>query len=479
MKKQGLLSFEAAAAVLVPGLSAYTILHYQLRPRPGEFLLLLAGAQGCNTVFVSIAAKLGLRIIVAASNTDAMNMYSDHPAVSRVVDVNNECLATAVADETGGLGVQCIVDYMSRADVSKPAPAVLRTLTSATGTRESLHPHPSTNVNDSTSSSSSTPSSTSSSSSLSSSSGEGSSAHFAVVEGKDVLVVDRVDVAQRKDAVRVAEVLGLSGYVAGALASTLTPLPVVPPLPEEGGDEDIATSSSFSASSSSSAVSSSLSQSSNNQQQQQQQQQSREGPGLYTLASEASGNDMDGDVDVDVDGINDPFASLSSPIKNPSRHAMGSGHSATAMYSQTPATASTSSTSTSSSSSSYSSISSSSLSTSATALRELQAPASSFISLEDDPDVDVDGEARELRRELALQARAADDVAREAASEAIAFVPLETLIACLAVGGHLVTVDSVVHVSEAAARQLYLRNASISFHFPVRPMLPCQHVHQV
>ena len=46
-------------------------------------------------------------------------------------------------------------------------------------------------------------------------------------------------------------------------------------------------------------------------------------------------------------------------------------------------------------------------------------------------------------------------------------VPIDEMLQCLAVGGRLLTCNSVFQVDPGVARQLHLRNASLAFHFPV------------
>lgn len=166
------LSHEEACAALVPCLRAFTALYYQLHLRPHQFLLFLAPKTGAETIPAQLAVLLGARVIVVAKTSEAANMYNECPYVIRVIDLegeifdnqltmdlyanspeqntNNEpsdfnvppltSVVDAVMEETGGMGVDCILDYqdLDAYDSPKYDTSIFET---------SITPNSSTNMN--------------------------------------------------------------------------------------------------------------------------------------------------------------------------------------------------------------------------------------------------------------------------------------------------------------------------------------------
>lgn len=79
-------------------------------------------------------------MIVAASDSETVNFYTDSSLVLRVIDLRVDSLVTALSHETGGLGASIIVDARSNSDISQPQPPILETLLGGTEAQLRIHP---------------------------------------------------------------------------------------------------------------------------------------------------------------------------------------------------------------------------------------------------------------------------------------------------------------------------------------------------
>jgi len=105
------ISHEDAAASLLAGLRAYTALHYQLKIIAGETMLILNGASESGHLAVQLASLLGVRVLTSASSLEEMTYLEDlNVKIARIIDLNTISLLDAVMEETGGLGVDAILD---------------------------------------------------------------------------------------------------------------------------------------------------------------------------------------------------------------------------------------------------------------------------------------------------------------------------------------------------------------------------------
>jgi len=105
------ISHEDAAASLAAGLRAYTALHYQLKIIAGESILIIGGASESGHLAVQLASLLGVRVLASASSAEEINYLEDlNVKIARVIDTTSTSLLEAVMEETGGLGVDAILD---------------------------------------------------------------------------------------------------------------------------------------------------------------------------------------------------------------------------------------------------------------------------------------------------------------------------------------------------------------------------------
>lgn len=102
---------EDAAASLAAGVLAYTALHYQLKVIAGETILIIGGASDRGHLAVQLASLLGLRVIATVRTPDEASYLDDlNTKIARVINLTTTGLLEAVLEETGGLGVDAILD---------------------------------------------------------------------------------------------------------------------------------------------------------------------------------------------------------------------------------------------------------------------------------------------------------------------------------------------------------------------------------
>jgi len=126
------ISHEDAAASLAAGLRAYTALHYQLKIIAGETILVLGGASESGHLAVQLASLLGVRVLASAGSAEEINYLEDlNVKIARVIDSKSTSLLEAVMEETGGLGVDAILDarcVMSPAGLENEADVMINCL---------------------------------------------------------------------------------------------------------------------------------------------------------------------------------------------------------------------------------------------------------------------------------------------------------------------------------------------------------------
>lgn len=104
------LGWEVAACCLLDGLTAYTALHYQAHIRPGDTLLLCNGSDSTGVLMAQIAKHWGAKVLVTASSEEEAQILRMMSNNGPQVFGGHQLLHNFVMDETGGLGVDCIVD---------------------------------------------------------------------------------------------------------------------------------------------------------------------------------------------------------------------------------------------------------------------------------------------------------------------------------------------------------------------------------
>ena len=83
--------------------------------------------KGADGIVVQLAGMIGAKVIVAAVSSEALNFFGDCGShVVRVIDLATEDLLEGVLQETGHMGVHCVLDYrhlhtMSEIFTEKPS----------------------------------------------------------------------------------------------------------------------------------------------------------------------------------------------------------------------------------------------------------------------------------------------------------------------------------------------------------------------
>ncbi|CAN9500208.1 unnamed protein product [Ophioblennius macclurei] len=111
LKPSGLSSLSVVAA-LQDGVAAYTALHSLARMAAGQTLLVMGGASPFGLMCIQLACYHGLKVLTTAgSPQDQVFLEQLRPSVGRVIPVyDGTDLLSEVLEETGGLGVDIVVD---------------------------------------------------------------------------------------------------------------------------------------------------------------------------------------------------------------------------------------------------------------------------------------------------------------------------------------------------------------------------------
>ncbi|XP_023213578.1 quinone oxidoreductase-like protein 1, partial [Centruroides sculpturatus] len=125
-KKPEGVSFVDAAGCIGDAVKAYTALHYLGRMTGGDSVLIMDGASSFGSLCVQLAYHWGAKVIATASSEDE-KLYLEglDDQLSLVIDLskkwinnnggkcengNNELIYSACMEESGGLGVDIIID---------------------------------------------------------------------------------------------------------------------------------------------------------------------------------------------------------------------------------------------------------------------------------------------------------------------------------------------------------------------------------
>uniref|UniRef100_A0A667XGF4 Crystallin, zeta (quinone reductase)-like 1 n=1 Tax=Myripristis murdjan TaxID=586833 RepID=A0A667XGF4_9TELE len=107
------LSWVCAAGALRDGVCAYTALHTHARMAAGHTLLVLDGASSFGLMCIQLACYHGVKVLTT-SHTPQQTSFLEQlrPSVVRVIPVydSSSDLLSVVSEETGGLGVDIVID---------------------------------------------------------------------------------------------------------------------------------------------------------------------------------------------------------------------------------------------------------------------------------------------------------------------------------------------------------------------------------
>ncbi|XP_045051366.1 quinone oxidoreductase-like protein 1 isoform X2 [Desmodus rotundus] len=107
------VSWTEAAGTVRDGVRAYTALHYLSPLSAGKAVLIMDGASMLGTIAIQLALHRGAKVISTASSLeDKQHLERLRPPIARVVDVShgNARVAESCLEETGGLGVDIVLD---------------------------------------------------------------------------------------------------------------------------------------------------------------------------------------------------------------------------------------------------------------------------------------------------------------------------------------------------------------------------------
>nr|XP_057920618.1 quinone oxidoreductase-like protein 1 isoform X2 [Doryrhamphus excisus] len=113
VEKPNKLSYVNAAGALQDGLRAYSALHTHARMAAGHTLLVMDGASSFGLMCIQLACYHGVKVLTT-SHSEQQHTFLEQlrPSVARVIPVykNPSDLLPVVLEETGGLGVDIVVD---------------------------------------------------------------------------------------------------------------------------------------------------------------------------------------------------------------------------------------------------------------------------------------------------------------------------------------------------------------------------------
>lgn len=110
------LSFAEAAALPCAGFTAYQVLFRKLHIKPGQTILIHAGAGGVGGFAIQLAKLTGLEIITTCSRNNFE--FVSQLGATVAIDYHTEDVATRVKEITQGRGVDCILDTVSSASAT-------------------------------------------------------------------------------------------------------------------------------------------------------------------------------------------------------------------------------------------------------------------------------------------------------------------------------------------------------------------------
>ncbi|KAM4591342.1 quinone oxidoreductase-like protein 1 isoform 4-T4 [Odontesthes bonariensis] len=113
VQKPEKLSPVCVAGALRDGLSAYTALHTHARMAAGHTLLVMDGASSFGLMCIQLACYHGVKVLTTSHSQQKHSFLEQlRPSVARVIAVHDDSsdLLSVVMEETGGLGVDIVVD---------------------------------------------------------------------------------------------------------------------------------------------------------------------------------------------------------------------------------------------------------------------------------------------------------------------------------------------------------------------------------
>ncbi|XP_065187269.1 quinone oxidoreductase-like protein 1 [Sycon ciliatum] len=114
--KPGAVSHVDAAGCVSGGVRAYTALHYAAHVCGGETVLVCNGSSPEGIIAIQLAQLWNARVLATAStHEEAVFLESHRPPLAQVIEVGKyrRSLVDVCLEETGGLGIDCVLDCAS------------------------------------------------------------------------------------------------------------------------------------------------------------------------------------------------------------------------------------------------------------------------------------------------------------------------------------------------------------------------------
>jgi len=106
-----LIQPETAVTGLREGLRAYTALQYSAKMTAGDTILVLNGADATGHIAIQLASIWGAKVITTAATNEEVNYLQDMKIkITKIIDTSSDNLVDCVLEETGGFGVDCVID---------------------------------------------------------------------------------------------------------------------------------------------------------------------------------------------------------------------------------------------------------------------------------------------------------------------------------------------------------------------------------
>jgi NADPH2:quinone reductase len=107
------MSTTAAAAAILQGMTAHYLLHSTYAVRPGQTVLIHAGAGGTGLLLIQMAKRLGARVLTTVS-TDEKAALAKGAGADEVILYTRENIVARVKELTGGAGLPVVYDSVGR-----------------------------------------------------------------------------------------------------------------------------------------------------------------------------------------------------------------------------------------------------------------------------------------------------------------------------------------------------------------------------
>jgi NADPH2:quinone reductase len=112
------LTYAQGAGINVPYATAYRALVDRAHAQPGEIVLVHGGSGGVGIASIQIARSLGMRVFATAGTERGRSLVSEQGA-HRAFDHHAPDYLAAIAAETGGRGVDVIIEMIANVNLDK------------------------------------------------------------------------------------------------------------------------------------------------------------------------------------------------------------------------------------------------------------------------------------------------------------------------------------------------------------------------